>query len=273
MMENLRMIIIDYNAIAIAGVVTQKINIDENVNYSTDKLISIGPSFGIHIFSSVKTYFLAPLNYLKSRKRIEHPKSFFSCYKAQLQRPKIGDYAIEKQQKNGIYFVGSLWKKETKTNTFRANFIKSCLTKNIAFEGGFAPRSKNDIRGYEELTMKSRDSIDTYLKKQKQSLLTFNTPAVLDCHGWKLAEFLSLGKAIISTPLTRKLPSELVDHNHLLITDGSQMDIEEKLDVLTSNNKIRTTLEKNAKAYFENELAPLKVIQKIKNLHRIKTNY
>ena len=57
-----------------------KINIDENVNYSTDKLISIGPSFGIHIFSSVKTYFLAPLNYLKSRKRIEHPKSFFSCF-------------------------------------------------------------------------------------------------------------------------------------------------------------------------------------------------
>ena len=30
-MENLRMIIIDYNAIAIAGVVTQKMNIDENM--------------------------------------------------------------------------------------------------------------------------------------------------------------------------------------------------------------------------------------------------
>ncbi|NVK53704.1 MAG: hypothetical protein HWD85_12280 [Flavobacteriaceae bacterium] len=242
-----------------------KINIDEEKDYNSNKILSIGPSFGIKIFSFYQTFFLAFSNYFKSfgRIKISDTRRFFSNYKAQYKRPTIYDYFPGTVQENYLYFVGSLWKKEPKTNMYRANFIKACLSLNIKFEGGFAPRIKNDIRGFEGLTMNSRDKIESYIKKTKLSIATFNTPAVLDCHGWKLAEFLCFGKAIISTKLTRKLPLDLLDNEHLLYTDGSQEDIKEKLEFLIENKKVREKLEKNARGYFENELSPQKVVQKI----------
>jgi glycosyltransferase involved in cell wall biosynthesis len=242
-----------------------KINIKENKYYNTQKLVSIGPSFGIKIYSLQKTLYISVVNFIKSYKRINNKRQFFSNYKAQLNRPKIDDYYPRNEKENYIYFVGSLWKKELKTNSFRANFIKGCLSKKIKFEGGFAPRTNNDIHGYEDLTMKARDKIKTFIYKTKKSIVVFNTPAVLDCHGWKLAEFLCFGKAIISTPLSRKLPSELLDEKHMLITDGSQKDIEEKLERLIKDKNFRDLLKKNSRQYFENELAPIKVIHKIKN--------
>jgi len=244
-----------------------KINIDESIQYNTTKLVSIGPSFGIKIYSPTKTLFLAIMNFLKSRKRIDNVRRFFSNYRAQLYRPKINDYYPSFEQDEYIYFAGSLWKKEVKTNTFRANFIKACLNKSVKFEGGFAPRTKNDIQGYKNLTMKSRDTMESFMEKTKKSIVAFNTPAVLDCHGWKLAEYLCFGKAIISTDLSRKLPSKLIDKKHLLITDGTEKDIEMKLENLITDKKLRNTLNENARKYFEKELSPDKIIGKIKTLH------
>ncbi len=244
-----------------------KINIDENIQYNTNKLVSIGPSFGIKIYSPIKTLFLAFMNFLKSRKRIDNVRRFFSNYKAQLYRPKINDYYPGNEQDSYIFFAGSLWKKEIKTNTYRANFIKACLTKSITFEGGFAPRTKNDIQGYQNLTMKYRETMESFMRKTKKSIIAFNTPVVLDCHGWKLAEFLCFGKAIISTDLSRKLPSELIDKKHILITNGNQEDIEKKLETLIADKKLRNILKENSRKYFEQELSPDKVIEKIKTLH------
>lgn len=247
-----------------------KINIDEKRDYNSDKIVCIGPSFGIKIYSIQKTLYLAIINFIKSANRINNKRRFFSNYKSQLERPTINDYYPGSEQDNYIYFVGSLWKKELKTNTYRANFIKACLSKNIKFEGGFAPRTKNDIQGYQDLTMKVRDTMKCFIDKTKKSIVAFNTPAVLDCHGWKLAEYLCFGKAIISTNLSRKVPSELLDKKHILITDGSQKDMEEKLEILITDKKLRGLLKKNSRKYFENELSPEKVIQKIKTFHNNK---
>jgi glycosyltransferase involved in cell wall biosynthesis len=242
-----------------------KINIDENLNYNTTKLVSIGPSFGIKIYSPIKTLFFALINFLKSRKRIRNVKRFFSNYKAQLYRPNLYDYYPSCEQNNYIFFAGSLWKKEVKTNSYRANFIKACLNKNVKFEGGFSPRSKNDIYGFENLTMKYREKMTSYICKMKMSTIAFNTPVVLDCHGWKLSEFLCFGKAIISTQLSRKLPSNLIDERHLLITDGTQNDIEKKIEVLMTNKELQISLKENSRKYFEQQLSPHIVIEKIKN--------
>ncbi|HEY9167856.1 MAG TPA: hypothetical protein VIN72_00030 [Lutibacter sp.] len=265
-----RKIIIDYadtsnvNKIALGwSDLYCKINIDEHKNYNSNKIISIGPSFGINLYSIPKTFFLSILNYIKSYRRIDSIKRFFSNYKAQLNRPKLDDYYPGSEEHNYIYFVGSLWRKEKKTNANRANFIRACLSKNINFEGGFAPRSKNDIQGYEDLTMELRDDIKTYINKTKKSIIAFNTPAVEDCHGWKLAEFLCFGKAILTTEISRILPKKLTNKKDIFITDGSQKDIEEKLENLKNNEELRKLLKQNARKYYENELAPVKVIHKI----------
>lgn len=241
-----------------------KINIDEYKNYNSNKIVSIGPSFGINIYSIPTTLYLSILNYIKSHRRIDNKRRFFSNYKAQLNRPKLNDYYPGYESDSYIYFVGSLWRKELRTNTNRANFIKACLSKNINFEGGFAPRSKNDMQGYEDFTMEFRDNMKTYINKTKKSIVVFNTPAVKDCHGWKLAEFLCFGKAILTTELSRKLPKKLTDKKDIFITDGSQKDIEEKLEILNNNEELRKLLKQNARKYYENELAPINIMKKIK---------
>jgi len=174
-----------------------------NLNFdfkNKEKIVAIGPSFGIKIFNFNQTIFYSLSNYFKSYKRIDSFKKFFSDYKAQYYRPKLIDYENAKPVDSYIFFVSSLWKKEKKTNDFRANFIKSCLNNSkINFEGGFAPRTRNDITGFEDITMNGRIQMADYIIKCKKSFIAFNTPAVLDCHGWKLGEYIAMNKIIIST--------------------------------------------------------------------------
>ena len=73
----------------------------------------------------------------------------------------------------------------------------------IRFEGGFRPRQNHDVTGYEEFTVPGSFGMREYMDKTKQSMLAFSTPAVHDCFGWILGEYLALGKAIISTPILR----------------------------------------------------------------------
>ena len=95
-------------------------------------------------------------------------------------------------------------------------------TKNSIFEGGFAP-GKDDISDrFNKLTINLKYSGYEYLSNTKRSLVVFNTPAVQSCFGWKLGEYLALGKAIISTPLTNTLPSPLVHRKHIHIVNGSK---------------------------------------------------
>ncbi|MGZ2368753.1 glycosyltransferase [Ancylomarina sp. YFZ004] len=240
-----------------------KINV-ENSKTNQNKIIPIGPSFGIKIYSPTKTIILAAINFIRSYYRIPNKRRFLSDYKALLNRPTLNDYFPNFNKDGYIYFAASLWKKEIKTNTFRANFIRACKNHHdIKFEGGFAPRVRNDVEGFDELIMKSRDKMNTYINKLKHSSVVFNTPAVTDCHGWKLAEFLCSGKVIISTPISRILPQNLIDNKHIMFTSGSEQDITKKLEKIISSKKISDTLKKNAREYFETELSPEKVIKRI----------
>jgi glycosyltransferase involved in cell wall biosynthesis len=242
--------------------VYSKININPNQDESYKKLLVLGPSFGIRIYSKFKTIVNMSMNLIKAYKRIENKKKFLSDYKAQLQRPNLEDYFTPTEKENNyIYFVSSLWKKETKTNNFRANFMNVIKNQdNIRFEGGFAPRTKNDVAGFHNLIIQKRESIQDYVVKTKKSLISFNTPAVLDCHGWKLAEFMASGNAIISTEISRKLPFELINGEHILVTDGSEEDILEKVKMITENQQTRIKLEQCSRAYFNEYLAPDKAL-------------
>ena len=195
-----------------------KINIKHNDLVRFNKLNSIGPSFGINIYKSYQLIFFAILNFFKARKRINNMKRFFSNYKALFKRLPYSYYSVRKPKENYIFFIASICRNEKETNTFRLNFIKSCQSlKIVNFEGSFAPRSNGDNLGFDEFVINSRISIKDYLKKIKESVVVFNTPAVLKCHGWKLAEYLALGKVIISTPISRELPDSLIDYKHLLL--------------------------------------------------------
>src|SRR5207248_8247403 len=133
-------------------------------------------------------------------------------------------------------------------NPPRARFIELCRRRDdIHFEGGFAPRRRNDMPELEGLYSTRRYPIDEYIARTARSVVVFNTPAVHDCLGWKLGEFLALGKAIITLPLTRQLPSPLEHGTHVHVVDGSPASIESAVDRLLSDTEYRERLERNAR--------------------------
>ncbi|WP_178984759.1 glycosyltransferase [Winogradskyella helgolandensis] len=257
----------DINSVALDWCdVYGKINPKTETLLMSSKIIPIGPSFGVQIYSLFKTVYLSLINFVKAYRRIPNVKRFFANYISQLGRPRFSSYLSVEEKRNYVFFVSSLWKKEKKTNDYRSHFISACLKiPNLLFEGGFAPRTHNDIKGYENMTMPSRISMTQYLDKMKASWVVFNTPAVKDCHGWKLAEFLCAGKVIISTPLSRVLPKQLNDKEHYLLTDGSIDDIECKLKLVLDDVNLHKSMKLASSNYFELELSPGSVIRKLTN--------
>ena len=103
----------------------------------------------------------------------------------------------------------------------------------IDFEAGF---SGDDHRHPQYETFKDRIihrkyGLDCCMEKMTLSAIAFNTPAVHGCHGWKLSEYLAMGKAILSTPIMNELPAPLEHgrHVHFAQTDAEMWEGVEKL--------------------------------------------
>ena len=241
------------------------------VNYKKDqipydqisKVVPLGPSFGIRIWNLPQLLYHAAINYHSARNRIAMKENFFKNYWRQFKRLPIKEYNTQNEtEENYICFISSLWEKEERVNKSRAEFITACKNINgVIFEGGFAPRSDNKNLGYEEL-ISPRMKLTEYLKKIKRSVVVFNTPAVEDCHGWKLGEYLALGKAIISTDIFNELPGNLIPGKHLYIL-GKNEYIEEVILKIKENPVFRPSLEKNARIYYEENLKPFAVINRL----------
>ena len=229
------------------------------------KILPIGPSFGVRIWSLPMTVGVAVRNYLLVRNELKDTRNFLANYWRQYKY-RVGEEDLRQipSKDNYVFFTSSIWKREPETNIYRKNFIESCRQiPNLEFEGGFIPRKKNDVQGFENFYHFKRYSHSEYIRKTQQSLASFNTPAVMKCHGWKLGEYLALGKAIISTMITREMPGEFEAGKHYLLTDGSVEDMKSILVTLKSNASYRQQLEKSARDYYCNYLAPQVVVQRL----------
>jgi hypothetical protein len=250
-----------------------KINVDAAAltGAARSKVLAIGPSFAIRIWGPLHAVILAANNFLKSRAvltdcrtRREH---FANYWRQSHYRLPLSAFEPARCEDDYVFFLTSLWRDEldcAECNGYRANFIRACRDMaGIRFEGGFAPRPAGYAPGFDALTVGKRYTFPEYLAKVKRSIVAFSTPAVYRCHGWKLAEYLALGKAIISTPLSRDLPAPLEHGTHLHIVDGSIEGIGEAVRLLVGDGDYRRRLERNARAYFERYLAPASCIERI----------
>lgn len=242
-----------------------KINYNESNLPSTgiEKIIPIGPSFGVKIWNLWQTSFHMIFNFFRFRKAIINKREFFANYWRQYKRFSLKDYKPLKSSNDQVFQMNSIWKEEKKTNSYRALFIEICREfKEITFEGGFAARVNGDNLGYDSFVYSEKIPLKTYLKKIKNSMVVFNTPAVLSCHGWKLAEFLALGKAIISTNHYNVLPAALKDNEHLMYAEDSKS-IKDAIQKLITDPEFKIKLELKARDYFDEHLAPQSVIEKL----------
>lgn len=240
------------------------------INYIEDELIKdlykikvIGPSFGVKIWNGLTTSFYLFFNFLRFRNLISNKRDFVANYWRQYKRLRLKEYCSTISSKKEVFFISSIWKKEVETNNNRALFIEVCKKNpNIVFEGGFAARTDGDNLGFDALVYSKKIPLNCYLGKIKNSAIVFNTPAVLSCHGWKLAEFLALGKAIITTNHLSKLPADLIDYKHLIYANDKEI-IEKAVNELIDNVDLKRKLEFQSRKYFEEYLTPKKVIQKM----------
>jgi glycosyltransferase involved in cell wall biosynthesis len=234
-------------------------------SWGQEKIIVIGPSFGIKIWNIFSTLFHVSFNFCRFKNNISNKREFIANYWRQYNRLRLVKYTPSSSSKNQVFFFSSIWKKEIETNKNRALFIESCKNNsNVIFEGGFAARTNGDNLGYDNLVWSRKIPLKVYLKKTKNSAIAFNTPAVLSCHGWKLAEFLALGKAIITTAHFNKLPVELLNYKHLIYANDSAS-ITKAVDELISNDELRNKIESESRKYFEEFLIPKIVIKRIVN--------
>ena len=182
-----------------------KVNLDPSIVPPPDKsrVLAIGPSFPVKVWSPLRAWFTATANFARCNGTHRSPKEHFANYRRQyLYRRAERDYCPGPVDQGYVFFASTLWQEEHETNQRRAAFVEACQSLNeLRLEGGFAPRRSGRVQGYDHLLAPRRYSLDEYLENTKRSVVVFNTPAVSSCHGWKLAEFLALGKAIISTPL------------------------------------------------------------------------
>ena len=243
------------------------------------KLVSLVPSFGIRQDSSlfkvlVKSCILlfSCWSYVLNRKewnkklkkeecnKLQNLKHYFGRrYKTWRNRLPLSFYENTIISKNDyIFFLSTLWysdewnKNNQGVNLRRAHFIRAC--KKIlsdSFEGGLLGGEDSSYETFEDVLVTKRETFTSWIEKTKRSALVFNTPAFWDCHGWKLGEYLAMGKCIVSTKLSNDLPYPLEHGVNIHFVDDTEESMKEAVEYILSHPEYRHKLEEGAKKYWD----------------------
>lgn len=249
-------------------------------NIECSKVVPIPPSTAIKFNSWTRQIFLCLFNSMKSIKLGDKniKARVLNYLHLNIARPCINDFITfpsnccisNCKSINYIFFISTWWYHDLckkSTNVFRKYFIKASMdlsfSNNVVFEGGFYTDDINSLPyDVQSLAFTQKKNIKEYVTNTKKSVVVFNTPSVWSCHGWKLCEYLAMGKAIITTPLSNDLPNPLVDRKHFVVVENEE-DIKRAIVELIENKKFRKSLETNAKNYWMQYCSPEAVMRYI----------
>lgn len=235
---------------------------------SKNKIIPIGTNFGIKIWKTFDTTKYLFLNYFRSVKYLPvNFRTFLSGYNWQLKRETIDFYRSAQSREGYVFHASSLYMNQQHgemVNSLRAMFIRTCKSKsNCTFEGGLMNRSINQSsKQYSDVITDKYYPVNQYLHNIKKSAFVFNTPAAWSCHGWKLGEYLAMGKAIISTPFINDMPEKMIHGENILFVESDE-EMKNAVNLLLSDNALRQRLEKGSKDYYSKWVKPDLVIRRI----------
>jgi len=231
-----------------------------------DKVRAIGPSFGIRYWGSLGRTVRDVTRLLRAAGE-SRGRTFTRARGAlQLLKARLPErtYVPGRSRPDYVFFVAWPWKKHPEVNPPRARFVRACRSvPRLRFEGGFAPRRRNDIEGIDDVTADRIYPFKEWIRLTQASALVFNNPAVHRCLGWKLGEFLALGKAIVSLPLSREMPAPLVHGEHVHYVEDQEPAMRQAIQKLVADEEYRTRLEIGARRYYLEYMAPDRVIQRL----------
>lgn len=225
-----------------------------------DKLVSLCPGFGVRPESNPIWYALqAVSNAVQSHPT--HLKRFMGKYlRSWTTCVPISEYKQIEAKDDYVFFCSTLWyndewnKNDETLNLTRARFIRACRrVGSLHFEGGLvsqgAERSSEQL--FHDCLCRSYSKTD-WLHKTQQSAIVFNTPAFWGCHGWKLGEYLALGKCIVSTPLLNDLPYPLEHGKNIHFVENNEDAMVQTIEYLLAHPDYRKELESGALEYWSN---------------------
>lgn len=256
-------------------------NLEKTDDIYKAKILSIAPSFGIKIWNlyEILIYSISNLSKLKFKPQ-SSLLNYFRSYFGQLKALKLQNFTnVNKKSKvknNYVFFIASLWPHQnciTGTNLYRKNFMQTCLKRGVDFEGGFLVTDlfHPQFQDFKELTINRRIPLVEYVEKTKRSSFVFNTPAVHNCHGWKLGQFLAMNKAIVSTAFQNSLPEDLM-HGENIHFVKEEHELDTAIVMIANNEEYRIKLEKGAAEYYEKYVAPASIIKEICQKLKIERN-
>jgi hypothetical protein len=244
-----------------------KVNLDRDLvprGYE-DAVVPIGPSHALKLWSLPRSLAMA---WRTERAggllcgRREHVRRFYLQASRRLEHSA---YEPGRAEAGYAFYNGWLWAKHPEANGPRAEFMRACqaLAPEIRFEGGFTPRRRDDVPEFADVTASRTYTLAEYLERIKRSAVVFNNPAAHHCLGWKLAEFLRLGKAIVTLPLSREMPAAVVHGEHVHVVDGTLEAIQDAVRLITRDEEYRRHLERGARSYYLEHLTPRRVLDRL----------
>jgi hypothetical protein len=247
---------VNKEALEWADVVGQ-VNLDTDTELPS-KVLPIGPSFGIPWQSTLG---LAS-SILRAGVRsdpLRIPAMMRDYLPLQKTRSPLSDYVATPSSPSQVFLVANYWSQSPETNARRLRFLRAVRQADgIEFAGGFwSPLPLPEE--YAEYHLSEPVGHAEYLRRTARSLAVFNTPAVHGCLGWKLGEYLALGKAIISTPLERRMPGEFRSGEQFHLVEDSEEAMLEALLRIAADEAYRRHLEAGARRYWEDHLSPIRV--------------
>jgi hypothetical protein len=233
-------------------------------SYINAHVLPIGPLFG------VRTGTVLGAGKMLARKSLLMPQELRGALqwadegRYYFKRLPASYYQSRRPCPGYMFFAATSWVEHPGVARARAEFIRACKRQPaIRFEGGFTPRADGDESDYPGLYVARRYGIEEYVRRTGSSMFVFNSPAVHGCLGWKLGEFLALGKAIISMPLDRVMPGAFDPGEHFVQTDGTAQSLDAAIARLIDDRKMRDLLEQRARKYYDEYLRPDRVARRI----------
>jgi glycosyltransferase involved in cell wall biosynthesis len=209
-------------------------------------VVPLGPTFGITAWPLPGGY-VAALKIAAAGGNLERAIREVR-FQAKARLP-LSAYEPRASELRYVFYASRRWTgRHGAVNAARMRYLEACRTLGLDVDGGL---------------LDDRMSLSDYLRRTQRSAVVFNSPAVHGCLGWKLGEYLALGKAIVSVPLSRELPVPLVHGTHAHFVDDDPAAIAAGVEQVVSDLAYRRHLEHNARQWYEEQLAPHRVARRL----------
>lgn len=146
-------------------------------------------------------------------------------------------------------------------NEQRAHTIRLCReTFGSRFFGGVSP-SRFAIEHYADLVIADRSEVSrhAYLRRMKQSSICIATMGLHQSIGWKFAEYVAAGKAIVTEKLHYEVPGVFGEGRNYL-SFRTPEECVERIARLIQDDKLRRSIMMNNQKYYRRHVRPDRLV-------------